>query len=808
VDGYRFDYLRLTPEGAPVAGGFPGWPRSARELKILDPCLGSGHLLVLALPILAAFRRVEEGLDRAQALEAVVRDNLHGLELDPICCRLAVLNLSLAVWKRTGYRPLPLLQVACCGLPPRASRKGWVSSGPSRGSREALDRLYSLFSKAPLLGSLLNPAKAVPRFPELLPFLEAAEKGGGGPGMAARLLGVSFHLVLTNVPYLTRGKQCPELQTYCDNHHPAAKSDLADAFLERMGDLAAPGGAVQVVMPQNWLFLKAHRPFRQRLLTLDRWLLLARLGPGAFGSITGEVVNVMLFTLSPGAPPPAHAFRALDVSRPPTPEDKALALIQDAPMPLPQLEQLEQPDARIQFTPNPGTPLLSSLAQGIHGFGSKDSPRFFRKFWELPELTPDWQLMETTVQTTEPFGGTEQIVRWEQGQGLLAHLGRKGLALPAGRLAWGHKGVSVSQMGGLPATLHLGAIFDKNVAVILPRDPAHLPAIWSLCSSPAFFEAVREVDPSLKVTNNTLVKIPFDLAFWQREAAVRYPRGLPAPASDDPTQWLFHGHPVPSTHPLHVAMARLLGYVWPAEQDPALELSPESRQWIRRCSALAQAVEARAILPLTEAPGRLRELLRAAYGPDWSEAREEALLRTEGFGGQSLEAWLREGFGAQHGRLFQQRPWIWHVGDAHPGGFSALVNYHRLDHAGLESLIRDHLEPWLRGPGKVPGARRAQALELRMNLKRILRGEPPLDLFVRWKPLEQQPRGWEPDLNDGVRVNIRPFILAGVLVHGPKIHWRPDRGRDSAEVPRYLPLGGERTNDLHLTLEQKRPLAP
>jgi len=49
------------------------------------------------------------------------------------------------------------------------------------------------------------------------------------------------------------------------------------------------------------------------------------------------------------------------------------------------------------------------------------------------------------------------------------------------------------------------------------------------------------------------------------------------------------------------------------------------------------------------------------------------------------------------------------------------------------------------------------------KLKLILEGEQPHDIFVRWKPLEQQPIGWHPDLNDGVRLNIRPFIEAGVL---------------------------------------------
>ena len=75
-------------------------------------------------------------------------------------------------------------------------------------------------------------------------------------------------------------------------------------------------------------------------------------------------------------------------------------------------------------------------------------------------------------------------------------------------------------------------------------------------------------------------------------------------------------------------------------------------------------------------------------------------------------------------------------------------------------------------------ARRLAAEDLQDRLKLILAGEPPYDIFVRWKPLEEQLIGWDPDLNNGVRVNIRPFINAGVLRKNPRINWKKDRGRE------------------------------
>jgi hypothetical protein len=83
---------------------------------------------------------------------------------------------------------------------------------------------------------------------------------------------------------------------------------------------------------------------------------------------------------------------------------------------------------------------------------------------------------------------------------------------------------------------------------------------------------------------------------------------------------------------------------------------------------------------------------------------------------------------------------------------------------------------------------------------------------VRWKPIEQQPIGWEPDLNDGVRLNIRPFMTvadvkkkgAGILRDKPNIKWTKDRGKDVESAPWYQTFGGERINDHHLTLTQKK----
>lgn len=113
-----------------------------------------------------------------------------------------------------------------------------------------------------------------------------------------------------------------------------------------------------------------------------------------------------------------------------------------------------------------------------------------------------------------------------------------------------------------------------------------------------------------------------------------------------------------------------------------------------------------------------------------------------------------------------------------------------------------HLSRIARG-GRTPRAREGAARQARKNLE----GGAPYDIFVRWKPLAEQPVGWNPDPDDGVRLNIRPFCEAGVLREKAQrlnIKWGKDRGKDVPSAPWYPLFHGDRINDHHLSLALKK----
>jgi len=248
-----------------------------------------------------------------------------------------------------------------------------------------------------------------------------------------------------------------------------------------------------------------------------------------------------------------------------------------------------------------------------------------------------------------------------------------------------------------------------------------------------------------------------------------------------------------------VIIIRMLGYQWP-KQVEAGEPFPE---W----------ADEDGIIPLTEGLGEptLLERVRERFGTDFGEEKE-ASIEAE-FGntvGKPLARWLEEDFFERHVKQFRNRPIAWHVvsdpsvADSTAGAsakgkrktakskrspaFSVMVNYHRfvdgekgyrmlqlLRNKYLEKLLtqtRTELEG-LRGKGADPKVfDRIAELDRRMielehfkeKLDRIQEGKDrEARIYVRWKGPEEQSKGWRPDINDGVKINIAPWERLGMF---------------------------------------------
>ncbi|MDF1550303.1 MAG: N-6 DNA methylase, partial [Bacteroidales bacterium] len=648
----KFEYLRMhkpdtKPVEVPAAGKFEGWPDTTAEITAMDPCMGSGHFVVSLFIVLVNLRMYEEGLTKEEATDRVIAENLHGLEIDPRCTQIAAFNLALTSWKFCGrYKELPEMNLACSGLAPKGRKDDWIKL-VGKINREddkvrmenGMAMLYDHFQLAPELGSLLDPTtiKAdlhTASFNQLFPVLNKAlqnetdndflERGvmAAGISKAGDLLSKKYSFVITNVPYLGKGKMDTILSKYVEREYKSSKSDLATVFLERYFKSLIKSGIICIVIPQNWLFLKSYKSLRENLLRNTKWNFLTILGPGAFSQISGEVVKVLLFSLS-NQKIPNNSFFGIDVTDSRTSSIKDEDLKQKEIIKSLQSDQNKNPDSRISLEPLSEEPLLSVYAYSYHGLTTGDKPRMTLCLWELSQIKTDiWIYYQGTVQENIIFGGANSLLRWENGQGCINELigARKD-----GTEAWGHKGISISQMGSLNSTIYLGSAFDNTTAAIVPYKEEDLASIWAFCSSENYIREIRRIDKSLYVTCATLVKVPFDKKFWNNAANEKYPNELPKPYSDDPTQWLFHGNPIKSDQPLHVALSRFLGYRWPAESDNEMELSDEARKLILETKKIDRLSDNDGIICIPSvnkeetAANRLRDYLKEVFGEDYAD---------------------------------------------------------------------------------------------------------------------------------------------------------------------------------------------
>jgi hypothetical protein len=540
LPGCSWSYLRFiqSEEGLwmPAAGTFDGWPKTAAELKCLDPCMGSGHFVVAMFERLVALRMGEEGLNKKAAVAVVIENNLFGLEIDPRCTQIGAFNLALAAWRRVGHCKLPVMNVACSGLAPNTREDDWLAlAGDNERLRNGMARIYRLFDKAAVLGSLINPRAdeadlLVASYQELQPLLahalakEAKDDNSHelavtaqGLAKAAGMIADKYSLIATNVPYLARGKQEDLLREYCDINHSEARADLATCFIERCFQFSADGGSCCLVSPQSWLFLGTHKSLRKGLLQNVSWNSLATLGAGAFQTISGEVVNTVLSIASKIAPTKYMRISSVTATQLESAPEKVKALRNGALLPLSQHEQTLNPDCRIIIGERSDLPLLSELAVVSSGMLTGDIAQYIRYFWEQDQIQPAWEFLQSSVSSNCFYGGRQQVVLWEKGCGRLyqyaesvKHLNTATQRWRTGQEAWGRKGVVVSCMGSLECTLYTGDRFDNNVGVIVPKNENDLSAIWMFCSSEEFSHHLRLIDRSIKVTPSTFVKVPVD----------------------------------------------------------------------------------------------------------------------------------------------------------------------------------------------------------------------------------------------------------------------------------------------------------
>lgn len=283
-------YYIQTPEGQ--TDTIPEDIHSVQDIRFIDPCMGSGHILVYAFDLFCKMYE-EEGYQTREIPALILQNNIYGLDIDCRCYQLASFALTM---KGRAYHSRYLRKVVepnVIALQP--IDHDTIDASGSWGQKS----LMWQFENIDTIGSLLKiDSKDCNTI--------SVEEGLFGEiqkllRKQAIYLSQQYHCVVTNPPYLGKGMS-DVLKGYIQLHYPNSKMDTMATFMERCLDFCAQNGKMAMINMQSWMFLTSYENLRSDFLTAYHIDSLLHLGPHAFDEIGGEVVQSVTFTAAKHLP--------------------------------------------------------------------------------------------------------------------------------------------------------------------------------------------------------------------------------------------------------------------------------------------------------------------------------------------------------------------------------------------------------------------------------------------------------------------------------------------------------------------------
>ena len=283
-------YYIATPEGQTDI--IPEDIHSAKDIRFLDPCVGSGHILVYAFDLFC--KMYEEEGEQAKDIPALIlENNLYGIDIDRRCYQLA--SFALTMKARAYYRRYLRRTVTPHVISLEPIDHDTIQSAGAWPSKS----LMWQFENIDTIGSLLKVT------PEECAAIQV--EGNSLFGVRQKLLKAQaeylsrkYHCVLTNPPYLGKGMG-DALKKYVENIYPHTKGDCMATFMERCLDFNSIFGKMSMINQDSWMFTISYEEFRKELLASAIHIdSLIHLGPHAFAEIGGEKVKSVTFVTAKG----------------------------------------------------------------------------------------------------------------------------------------------------------------------------------------------------------------------------------------------------------------------------------------------------------------------------------------------------------------------------------------------------------------------------------------------------------------------------------------------------------------------------
>lgn len=296
LEKIRKEYKNITPE----------------SIKVIDPCMGSGHILVYAFDILMQIYE-SCGYTQREASRNILNNNIYGFDIDKRAYQLTYFAIMM---KARQYNRRILTE----GIKPNV----YFIENSKELSKSALDRmgeykdkvqkLITEFKHADEYGSIINTSLSendLQNISNQIDFINSNKDISNLHDIAdcneidaffvpllrqVKLLKQKYDVVITNPPYMPTSNGKDELNKYVKQNYPDSKTDLFAVFIERCKAMLKANGYQAMITMHSWMFLSSYEKLREKIL-LNDIVNMAHLGARAFEEIGGEVVQTTSFVM-------------------------------------------------------------------------------------------------------------------------------------------------------------------------------------------------------------------------------------------------------------------------------------------------------------------------------------------------------------------------------------------------------------------------------------------------------------------------------------------------------------------------------
>ena len=502
------------------------------EIKVIDPCMGSGHILVYAFDVLMQIY-TSAGWSEREAAQSILKNNLYGLDIDDRAAQLAYFAVMM---KARQYDRRLLTR----GIQPNVyaiHESNHISSmaieyfhqGDARLKTD-IERLVAAMRDAKEYGSILNVApvdfaRLYIRFEEirdeihmlqpvvmdeLLPMVQCAE-----------LLVQKYDVVVTNPPYMGGSGMDATLSGYVKKHYPDSKSDLFSCFIERGNQMVDMHGYNCMVTMQSWMFLSSFEKMREKVLSTKTITNLMHMENMVMGIAFGTAVTVFRNDHVSGYKGTYNQIKLQDIEN-------------SVPREFPVKSNRFAQTSTDNFSKIPGAPvaywaseavqnafaetslytLSSSPSQNVTG----NNDKFVRKHWELPQNeiggADDWIFYAKGGGFRKWWGNLTDVVNWTPEARRIYQFGDgKHASQIINKEYWYKKGITWGLItSALPSfrVMPSGATYDKGGSTIIVEEQVY-SFVLGLLNSCVYLTIVSMLNPTLNFQVKDVRSMPLIL---------------------------------------------------------------------------------------------------------------------------------------------------------------------------------------------------------------------------------------------------------------------------------------------------------